>query len=165
MINLYRFLQRQKSLAEEVWERWIKAEIITKERKTKDSKLCVDPWHWSMCNFRAKISSVFSTSLYPLTLRTGGRDLKLGGRALFSWLLWVKYKWQRYLAHTDFSLEAAHELGLQLTCPTITLLVWTTPVYTFLIFQLDVVVVLTVNRGEKQPKSIITANIISWAKS
>ena len=35
MINLYRFLQRQKSLAEEVWERWIKAEISTKERKTQ----------------------------------------------------------------------------------------------------------------------------------
>jgi len=124
MINLSCFLQRQKSLAEEVGERWIKAQISAKERKTKDSGLCVDQWRGSMRNFRAKISPMFSTSLYPLTLRTGGQDFKLGGRALFSWLRWVKYKWQRYLADADCSLKSAQELGLQLTCsPRIKLLV------------------------------------------
>ena len=37
-------------------------------------------------------------------------------KSFFSRLLWVKYKWQRYLAHTDFSLESAQELGVRLTC-------------------------------------------------
>ena len=53
-LSFLTYLYDQPLPLKKVGERWIKADISAKERKTKDSTLCVDPWRASMRNFRAK---------------------------------------------------------------------------------------------------------------
>ena len=82
-----RSFEKHVSSNNKISELSIKSESSLSERENKESKHRIEWWHCSIHNLR-KEKPVFSMSLYPLTLLTGGLNRKLNGSTFFSMHLW-----------------------------------------------------------------------------
>ena len=97
LIDALRSLEQQNSSTQRISELSNKSESSRKMYDHSEPKRCIEWWQSSIRNLR-KEKPVFSISLNPFLLRTGGLNLKLYGNTLFSLHQWLKYRWLRYFA-------------------------------------------------------------------